>query len=82
MKFKSHKTNWATVLCAAAVFSFITLRDAQAAGNSEGILAPQPIGATIDPKVPVRPDMPPMPIDNDLTTGEQLSGDFSGVLVD
>ena len=79
MKFKSYK-NWATVLCAAAVFSFITLRDAQAGRTSDlAILPPPPIsgttGGTAGENI-----LPPPPIDDNLG-GETLNGDFSGVLV-
>jgi hypothetical protein len=83
MKLKSNKANWATVFCAAAVFSLIGLRDAQAGRSSEAILPPPPISSTTDgtAPVPVRNPMPPPQIDNDLTSGEQLNGDFSGVIM-
>jgi hypothetical protein len=83
MKFKSYKTNWATVLCAAAVLSLITLRDAQAGATSTwNILPPPPISDTTDGSVLTDSKiLPPPSIDDDLTTGEQLEGDFSGIMM-
>ncbi len=86
MKLKSHKTNWATVLCAAAVFSLIGLRDAQAQLPQPGVMPPPPIvrpldGGATDQPIQIRPILPPQPIDNNLGSGEQLNGDFSGRLI-
>jgi hypothetical protein len=81
MKFISNK-NWATVLCAAAVFSMITLRDAQAAGTRTiDILPPPPVDSTSTDGVVSSSILPPPPIDNDLGGGETLNGDFSGTVM-
>jgi hypothetical protein len=73
MKFKSYKTSWATVLCAAAVFSLTTLHNAQAL-SSPAILSVPPIDATPDTG-------DSLPIDGDVTAGEELNGDFSGTMM-
>ena len=84
MKFKSYK-NWATVLCAAAVFSLINLRDAQAAPTSTlGILPPPPIdttpATTTDGAVSLK-NPPPPQLDDNLTGGQDLEGTFSGIMM-
>ena len=89
MKLKSNKTSRATVLCAAAVFSLITLRDAQAELPKPGIMPPPPIsgpveGGALDRPIRIRPILPPQPIDNNLgglSPSEELNGDFSGRLI-
>jgi hypothetical protein len=82
MKIKSNKANWATVLCAAAVLSVIGLRDAEALGLPGAIIMPPPpISGTSDGPVQNGSILPPPPINDDLTAGEQLSGDFNGTLM-
>ena len=86
MKLKSNKANWATVLCAAAVFSLISLRDAQAELPKPGIMPPPPIGGTLDggaldQPIQIRPILPAQPIDNDLGGDEELNGDFIGTMI-
>jgi hypothetical protein len=84
MKLKSNKANWATVLCAAAVFSLISLRDAQAQprpGPLPVILPPQPINGTTDQPILVRPIQPPPPIITNGASSDELKGDFSGRLI-
>jgi hypothetical protein len=79
MKFKSYKTSWATVLCAAAVFSLSTLHNAQAL-NSLAILPPPPIDGSTTGDGDSLKNPPPPPIDGDVSGG-QLNGDFSGTLM-
>ena len=81
MKLKSNKANWATVLCAAAVFSLISLRDAQAELPKPGIMPPPPIVGSTDQPSQIRPILPAQPIDNDLGSDEQLNGDFIGTMI-
>jgi len=80
MKLKSNKSNWATVLCAAAVFSLVTLRDAKAELPKPGIMPPPPIVGQTDHPIQIRPILPPQPIDNDLGGGDEFNGEFSGRL--
>jgi hypothetical protein len=81
MKFNTHK-NWATVLCAAAVFSLVTMGNARAGSVlNPGILPPPPISSPDDGVLPSPGILPPPPVTEDLTGGEQLIGDFSGVLM-
>jgi hypothetical protein len=85
MKIKSHKSNWAMALCAAAVFSFIATQGAQA--GLRKVVSPDPF---IQPPSPIvtdvqRASITPTPLPPIAPAVEQgsvvKSGTFTGTVV-
>jgi len=80
MKLKSSAAKWATVFCTAAVFSSITLCDAQAGRIRSDILPPPQIDGGSG-TVETGGILPPPHIDDSVASTQTLNGDFRGTLI-